>query len=168
MSSRTLSRGPHTGREKSATGPRRFAVAEAGEKRDARRKSAGIRRMPDEWCSQKMICVLRFEWLIPLLFCEIAHAASNHPCSSDAIARARELIVFYRHPDETGFSGQWSVDESAAKVRTVAAITGKRRYDVLQVWGNVYKGRYRMRLIYAIVRGECVLMGEEILEDAIL
>jgi hypothetical protein len=107
-------------------------------------------------------------WLIPLLFCEFAHAASNHTCSSDAIARAKELLVFYRHPDETGFSGQWSVDETARKVGTVAAITGKRRYDVLQVWGNVYKGRYRMRLIYAIIGGECVLMGEEIFEDAIL
>ena len=116
----------------------------------------------------EIIRVLRSEWLIPLLFCEIAHAASNRSVFFRCNCSSEELIVFYRHPDETGFSGQWSVDESAAKVRTVAAITGKRRYDVLQVWGNVYKGRYRMRLIYAIVRGECVLMGEERLEDAIL
>lgn len=80
--------------------------------------------------------------------------------------RAKELLVFYRHPDETGFSGQWSVEDNVKKVGTVAALSGKRRYDVLELWGNVYKGRYRMRFIYAIVRGQCVLMGEEIFEDA--
>jgi pentose-5-phosphate-3-epimerase len=77
-------------------------------------------------------------------------------------------LAFYRHPDDSGFAGQWSVDDSASKIGTVAAIHGKRRYDVLEVWGNVYKGSYRMRFIYALVGPDCVLMGEEILEDASL
>jgi hypothetical protein len=37
---------------------------------------------------------------------------------------------------------------------------------VLEVWGHIYKGRYRMRLIYHPLAGECVLMGQEILEYA--
>lgn len=112
----------------------------------------------------KIIFVLACIALTP--GCEFANAAPSHSCSSDAVARAKELLVFYRHPDETGFAGQWSVDEKANKIGTVRAIYGKRRYDVLEVWGNVYKGRYRMRFIYALVGGKCELMGEEILEDA--
>lgn len=118
--------------------------------------------------SLAMICSLRLAFLAVPLCCGIAHSASGHPCSSDAVARAKDLLVFFRHPDETGFSGQWSVDETARNAGTVSAITGPGRYDVLEVWGNVYKGRYRMRLIYAVVGGKCVLMGEEILEDAVL
>jgi hypothetical protein len=109
-----------------------------------------------------------FACLASLLVCESAIAAASHACSSDAIARAKELLVFYRHPDDTGFAGQWSIDESSSKIGTVPAIHGKRRYDVLQVWGYVYKGRYRMRFIYALLGGKCVLMGEEIFEDSAL
>jgi len=103
-----------------------------------------------------------------LLYGDLANSDPSHVCAANAVARAKELLAFYRHPDDTGFAGQWSVDDSATKIGTVAAIHGKRRYDVLQVWGNVYKGRYRMRLTYALVGPECVLMGEEILEDASL
>jgi len=35
--------------------------------------------------------------------------------------------------------------------------------DVLEVWWNIYKGQYRMRLIYAQIPGECVLMGQKFL-----
>jgi hypothetical protein len=46
----------------------------------------------------------------------------------------------------------------------VRAISGKGRFDVLQVWGQAYKAEYRIRLIYAQVQGSCTLMGQEILE----
>jgi hypothetical protein len=42
----------------------------------------------------------------------------------------------------------------------------KQLFDVLQVWGHFYKGQYRMRFIYARLLGECLLMGQEILEYA--
>jgi hypothetical protein len=103
-----------------------------------------------------------------LLYGDLAIADPSHACAANAVIRAKELLAFYRRPDDTGFAGQWSVDESAKKIGTVAAIHGKRRYDVLEVWGNVYKGSYRMRFIYAVVGSDCVLMGEEILEDAAL
>ena len=91
-----------------------------------------------------------------------------HPCSADAVAQAKKLLVFYLHLDDGSTNMQWSVDDTARKIGEVSAIRGKRRLDVLEVWGNVYKGSYRMRFIYALVGGECTLMGEEIFEDAIV
>ncbi len=115
-----------------------------------------------------MKIVLVFASVMFILTFESANAATRHACSSDAINRAKQLLVFYRQPDELGFAGQWTVDDVATKIGTVAAIHGKRRYDVLQVWGYIYKARYRMRFIYALVTGKCVLMGEEIYEDSAL
>jgi hypothetical protein len=37
---------------------------------------------------------------------------------------------------------------------------------VLEVWGYIYKGRYRMRFIYFHFGKSCILMGQEILEYA--
>ena len=43
----------------------------------------------------------------------------------------------------------------------------KQKFEVLEVWGNIYKGRYRMRfLYYNSPATSCLLMGEEILEYA--
>jgi hypothetical protein len=43
----------------------------------------------------------------------------------------------------------------------------KQKFNVLEIWGYIYKGRYRMRFIYynSPATG-CLLMGEEILEYA--
>ena len=46
----------------------------------------------------------------------------------------------------------------------VKALKGNGRSDVLEVTGHVYKANYRMRLIYAQIKGSCLLMGQEILE----
>ena len=55
--------------------------------------------------------------------------------------------------------------KSLAPIRNPANRT--QRFDVLELWGHVYKGRFRIRLIYAQGPGsECVLMGQEILEYA--
>ena len=94
---------------------------------------------------------------------EPASAATGHACSSNAVARAGKLLVFHADPD-----GPWSVDKTAVQIGTVPALHGRRRYDVLQVWGYVYKARYRMRFIYGVVAGQCVLVGEEIFEDTAL
>jgi len=106
--------------------------------------------------------------LVVLFACDCAEAVAVHQCSGDAVVQAKKLFVFYLHLDDESNIRPWSVDDSVRNIGKVAAIRGRQRYDVLEVFGNVYKGRYRMRLIYALVGRECVLMGEEILEDAIL
>jgi hypothetical protein len=46
----------------------------------------------------------------------------------------------------------------------VKALAGAGRFDVLEVWGYIYKAQYRMRFLYAQIPDACVLMGQEILE----
>jgi hypothetical protein len=41
-----------------------------------------------------------------------------------------------------------------------------QRFDVLELQGHQTRAHYRIRLLYARVRGPCVLMGQEILELA--
>ena len=55
-----------------------------------------------------------------------------------------------------------SAVKSLAPIRNPANRT--QRFDVLELWGHVYKGHDRIRLIYAQPGSECVLMGQEILD----
>jgi hypothetical protein len=91
-----------------------------------------------------------------------AGAETPHPCAADAVDHARKLLAF--HFGETDLS--MSVDDTAKLVGTVKALQGKGRFDVLEVMGYVYKGEYRMHFIYAQIPGDCVLMGQEILETS--
>jgi hypothetical protein len=93
-----------------------------------------------------------------------AWAQTAHRCANPAIAQAQKLLEFHFGPDAR--------IEIVKTVKALAPIRNpanrSQRLDVLEVWGNVYKGQYRMRLIYAQVPKECVLMGQEILEYASL
>ena len=83
------------------------------------------------------------------------------PCAAQARVQALKLLRFHVDGDERA-----TVDEaSLRKVGTIASLTGKRRFDVLEVWGDVYKGHYRIRLIYARLPGTCALVGQEVLES---
>ncbi len=66
----------------------------------------------------------------------------------------------------------WRTGLTARLVKVLAPIRNpankKQSFDVLEVWGTIYKGQYRMHLIYAQLGGSCVLMGQEILEHASL
>jgi hypothetical protein len=97
-----------------------------------------------------------------------AWEAPSHRCAADAVTQSKKLLTFYLRLDEPGAFDSWSVDESARQIDSVPAIRGTQRYDVFEVWGRVYKGRYRMRFLYALSDGACALMGEEIMEDATL
>ena len=50
------------------------------------------------------------------------------------------------------------------KLPPVKALKGSGKFDVLEVWGYIYKAEYRMRFIYAQIPDSCLLMGQEILE----
>ena len=87
-------------------------------------------------------------------------------CSDEAVKQARKLLAFHSDNDDR--------IEIDATVRTLPRLTNpanpKQQFDVLEVWGYIYKGQYRMRLIYYILPkpDTCVLMGQEILEHASL
>lgn len=89
-----------------------------------------------------------------------AQAATPHRCAADAVVQAKKLLLFHSNNDDRA-----EVDSASVKaVGTVKALSGKGRFDVLDVTGFVYKGEYRLRMIYAQLPGDCVLMGQEVLE----
>jgi hypothetical protein len=90
-----------------------------------------------------------------------AQAQQTHPCSADAIAKAALLLRFHNSPEP----GQpVDVEQNTKVLPPIKALKGNGRFDVLEVVGHIYKASYRMRLIYAQIKGSCVLMGQEILE----
>ena len=101
--------------------------------------------------------VLLALWATPAL------AARPLPCQVEAVTQARKLLAFHSDNDDRAH-----VDESS--VRQLPSIVNpankKQRFLVLETWGHIYKGNYRMRLIYYPMQKECVLMGQEILELA--
>ena len=86
--------------------------------------------------------------------------AQTHPCAADAIAKATLLLRF--HYDEP--NQPVDVDTSVKVLPPIKALRGNGGFDVLEVFGHIYKATYRMRFIYAQIKGSCVLMGQEILE----
>ena len=93
-----------------------------------------------------------------------ASAQAPHHCSAAASEQAQKLLVFH-----FGQDNRIEIDKA---VKTLAPIRNPanraQRLDVLEVWGHIYKGEYRMRFIYARIPNECVLVGQEILEFASL
>jgi hypothetical protein len=57
-----------------------------------------------------------------------------------------------------------SIDDKVTILKPIKALSGKGKFDVLQVWGAIYKADYRMRFVYAQIADSCTLMGQEILE----
>jgi hypothetical protein len=83
-----------------------------------------------------------------------------HHCADDAVKQAGKLLRFHGDNDDRA-----EVDSKTLKVISpIKVSSGKGRLDVLEVLGFIYKGEYRMRMIYAQMPNDCVLMGQEILE----
>ncbi len=97
-----------------------------------------------------------------ILLGSLVHAAPPHRCAGNAIDQAAKLLVFHYGPDD-----RIEVDRSVKELTPLRNPANRKQLlDVLQVWGHIYKGQYRMRVIYARLPGECLLMGQEILEYA--
>jgi len=97
----------------------------------------------------------------PLLIVTAAAAhAQTHPCAADALAKAPLLLRFhYGEPNQPV-----DIEDNVKALPSIKALKGNGRFDVLEVTGHIYKATYRMRFIYARIKGSCVLMGQEILE----
>ena len=90
-------------------------------------------------------------------------AAAIPRCGDQARKDAIKLLKFHVNNDDRA--------ELAAGVTQLPSVANpakkKQKFDVIEVWGYVYKGQYRMRMIYFYFNEkECVLMGQEILEYA--
>ncbi len=95
-----------------------------------------------------------------LIAATAAAQAQTHPCAADAIAKATPLLrLHYGDPNQPV-----DVEQSVKVLPPIKALKGNGRFDVLEVFGHIYKATYRMRFIYAQIKGSCVLMGQEILE----
>src|SRR6187200_1891590 len=93
-----------------------------------------------------------------------APTQKTHRCATAAIAQPPKLLTFHFGPD-----ARIEIDKSVKVLAPIRNPANRaQRFDVLEVWGHIYKGDYRMRLIYARLPNECVLMGQEVLEYASL
>jgi hypothetical protein len=101
---------------------------------------------------------------ILLMLSGLAHAEPAHHCTSTAMEQAKKLLVFH-----AGSDNRIEINKSVKKLVPIRNPANKKQLlDVLEVWGYIYKGQYRMRFLYAQLAGECILMGQEILEYASL
>lgn len=100
-----------------------------------------------------------------LLVANLAHSEPNEPnhrCAAAALKQAHKLLTLHAGPDE-----RIAIDPGVKVLSSLRNPANKAQaFDVLEVWGAIYKGRYRMRLIYAQLPGDCLSMGQEILEFA--
>jgi hypothetical protein len=91
-----------------------------------------------------------------------AHGQQTHRCAADAIKQAKALLIFHH-----GTEVNAGIDESVKVLPPLRNPVNRRQFfDVLEVRGYIYRANYQMRLIYAQIPGNCVLMGQEILERA--
>jgi len=104
--------------------------------------------------------VLHITLLILLMVGNPVYAKDPHICTTDAIKQASKLLEFHFGSDD-----RISIDEEVTEVASIKnPVNEKQQFDVLEVWGQIYKGNYKMHFIYAQLEGECLLMGQEILE----
>lgn len=85
-------------------------------------------------------------------------------CSAEALIQAKKLLSFHSDGDERAEIMAGEKVKELPSMRNPA--NKKQKFQVLEVAGYVYKGQYRMRLIYYHLGGDCVLMGQEVLEIA--
>ncbi|MES2034276.1 MAG: hypothetical protein V4466_08890 [Pseudomonadota bacterium] len=93
-----------------------------------------------------------------------AQAAPAPRCAADAIKRAKPLLTLHFEDDSTAVNPTISIGDEVKSLPPIKALKGTGKFDVLEVWGYIYKAEYRMRFLYAQIPDECVLMGQEVLE----
>ena len=82
-------------------------------------------------------------------------------CAAEALIQAKKLLSFHAEGDERA---EILADEKVKELPPMRNPANKKqKFQVLEVNGYVYKGGYRMRLIYYRSGSECVLMGQEVL-----
>ena len=99
-----------------------------------------------------------------LLLASFNATAETSQCAAAALVQAEKLLSFH-----TGGDDRAVVDANAKQLLWLTnPANTSQKLAVFEVMGHVYKGEYRMKLIYYPIGRECVLIGQEILELASL
>jgi hypothetical protein len=110
---------------------------------------------------------MRFACLLIVVMLSATGAQAQraaHHCAGDAIARATPLLRLHFEIAPGEQAVNLSIDDKVKVLAPVRALKGNGVFDVLEVWGFIYKTEYRMRFIYAQIKDSCTLMGQEIIE----
>lgn len=105
---------------------------------------------------------MRLALVLLLLSSSASLAQGRHPCAGDAVAKAAPLLKL--HLDDAELAKNVAIDAQVKTLAPVKALKGNGRFDVLEVTAHVVKADYRLRFLYAQIKGSCVLMGQEIIE----
>lgn len=106
----------------------------------------------------------KLTFVILLIAANLAYGEPSHRCAAAATKQAQRLLGFHAGPDD-----RIEIDKTVKVLGPMRNPHNKSQtFDVLEVWGYIYKGQYRMHFIYAQVPGDCLLMGQEIIEFASL
>lgn len=109
-----------------------------------------------------MTANIRFALMLGALTFAAPALAADHPCAADAVAQGKKLLRF--HAEDAATSNPVGDGTNVRVLPQINALKGQGKFDVLEITSHVYKASYRMRFIYARVKGSCLLMGQEILE----
>ncbi|MBT0718090.1 hypothetical protein HGT71_07380 [Rosenbergiella epipactidis] len=86
---------------------------------------------------------------------------SSLKCKKNAIIDAKKFLIFYKENDD-----RIVIDNNVKSLPKINNPENRNQiFDVLETWGYIYKGKYRIRLTYSSSLN-CTLMGEDILEYA--
>jgi hypothetical protein len=108
--------------------------------------------------------MMKYALLVLLLITPTFAAAKPlHHCSKDALIQAKKLLDFHFGLDE-----RTEISELVTVLKPIKNPAGEGKFDVLEVYGHIYKGTYRMHFIYAQTENQCLLVGQEILEITLL
>jgi hypothetical protein len=85
------------------------------------------------------------------------------PCAAEARTQAKKLLRFHTENDD-----RVELDPELRRLPPLKNPANPTQLlQVVEVWGYVYKGQYRTRLIFHRTQdGHCLLLGQEVLEHA--
>ncbi|WP_342322659.1 hypothetical protein AAEY27_20700 [Kosakonia sp. BYX6] len=100
-----------------------------------------------------IFCLLFF----PAVNISAAEMKSSLACKGEALKESNKLLAYFRDNDS-----RIVIDDKVSPLNKITNPGNKlQHFDVLETWGYIYKGKYRMRFIFL---PDCTLLGEEILE----
>ncbi|MEB3295061.1 MAG: hypothetical protein VKJ24_18030 [Synechococcales bacterium] len=95
---------------------------------------------------------------------QVSQATAPMLCTKNIQAEARKLLTLHAGADD-----RISINSNVKLMPSLTnPVNRQQKFLVYEIWGNIYKGRYRMRFLYYPMADRCVMMGQEILEYASL